>query len=49
LENDALIQKLESLKKDAASMKEQLMQTDVVLEEIREVQEEYEPLARMTS
>jgi dynein heavy chain 1 len=49
LENDELIQTLESLKKEAASIAILVAKTDETLEEILEVSNEYIPLAMMTT
>jgi dynein heavy chain 1 len=49
LENDELIQTLESLKKESGEIAEQAAKTDETLEEIQEVSNEYKPLAQMTS
>ena len=49
LENDDLIQKLESLKQEAAEIAEAVAKTDETLEEIKEVTNEYGPLAMMTT
>jgi len=49
LENDELIQKLESIKGEAAIIAEQVAKTDETLEEIQEVTNEYEQLAKMTT
>lgn len=49
LENDELIQKLESLKTEAAEIAEQVAKTDETLEEIKDVTNEYNPLAVMTT
>ena len=49
LENDELIQTLESLKKEAAEIAIQVANTDATLDEIDEVTSEYKPLATMTT
>lgn len=49
LENDALIQTLESLKREAAKIAGEVAKLDETLEEIQEVSNEYEPLSKMTT
>ena len=49
MENDELIQTLESLKGEAASIAILVAKTDETLEEIKEVSNEYIPLAMMTT
>ena len=49
LENDELIQKLETLKSEAAEIAIQAAKTDETLDEIHEVTKEYAPLAMMTT
>lgn len=49
LENDALIQTLETLKKEAAIIAIEVAKTDETLEEIEIVSNEYAPLSTMTT
>ena len=49
LENDALIQTLESLKKEAAKIAVEVAKTDETLEEIELVSNQYSPLSTMTT
>ena len=49
LENDALIQTLESLKKEAARIAVEVAKTDETLEEIELVSNQYSPLSTMTT
>ena len=49
MENDELIQKLETLKSEAAIITEKVSRTDETLVEIKEVTNEYVPLAMMTT
>ena len=49
LENDELIQTLESLKKESAAIAEEASKTDETLDTIAVVSNEYWPLANMTS
>ena len=49
LENDALIQTLETLKKEAAIIASEVAKTDETLEEIEIVSNEYAPLSTMTT
>lgn len=45
LENDALIQQLESIKKDAAKIAEEVALTDDKIDNINEASREYDPIA----
>jgi len=49
LENDALIQQLESIKKDAAKIAEEVALTDDKIDNINEASREYDPIALMTT